>query len=76
MTQIGKGIIVAGAVLMVLGALLWLMGKVGFRGLPGDIRYESHTLSFYFPLATCLAISVGLSGLGVFISWLWHWWHR
>jgi hypothetical protein len=57
MTQLGKLIIVAGLVLAVVGALIWLLGKSGFRGLPGDIHYEGKNVKFYFPIITCLLLS-------------------
>ena len=46
---------------MVLGAIVWVLGKLGFRGLPGDIRYESDKLKIYVPIVTCLVVSVVLT---------------
>ncbi len=66
MTQIGKVILVLGVGLILVGAVVWVLGKLGFRGLPGDIRYESDRVKFYFPLVTCLVISVVLS-VGVWL---------
>ena len=66
MTQIGKVILVLGVGLILVGAVVWVLGKLGFRGLPGDIRYESERVKFYFPLVTCLVISVVLS-VGVWL---------
>ena len=65
-------IVVVGAVLIVIGAAIWLLGKVGFRGLPGDIRYQSEGVSFYFPVVTCLLVSALLT-LGL---WIWRWLSR
>jgi hypothetical protein len=45
MTAIGKALVIVGAALVVVGGLVWLAGKLGFRGLPGDIRYESGNVS-------------------------------
>ena len=61
MTQIGKVILLVGLGLVALGAIVWVLGKLGFRGLPGDIRYDSDRVKFYFPVVTCLAISIVLS---------------
>ena len=55
----GKLMIVLGAALLLLGGLLWLLSKVPFLGhLPGDIRIERDGVRFYFPITTCLLISL------------------
>ena len=57
--QLGKFVLLVGAVLVLLGALLLVLGKVPFLGkLPGDIRVERENFSFYFPVVTCLVLSV------------------
>ncbi len=61
MTQIGKVILVLGVGLIVVGAVGGVLGQLGFRGLPGDVRYESERVKFYFPLVTCLVISAVVS---------------
>ena len=74
MTQLGKMIILFGGVLVVIGAAVWGLGKAGFRGLPGDIRYQSQlgNVQFYFPVVTCLV----LSAVGTLAIWLWQWLSR
>ena len=64
-TTLGKWIILAGLGLTVLGGVIWLAGKTGLPlgRLPGDIRIQRDGFSFYFPLATCILISVGLTVL-------------
>ena len=49
-----------GAMLIVVGALLYFGGKLPFRigRLPGDIVHRGQNSTFYFPLASCLVISV------------------
>ncbi len=69
MTQIGKLIILCGAIVIVIGAVVWGLGRLGFRGLPGDVRYESEHVRFYFPIVTCLV----LSALLTFGQWIWRW---
>jgi hypothetical protein len=63
--QLGKSLMLAGALLASIGALIWLLGGKGWFGwigrLPGDIRIESKTGGFYFPLTTSLLLSVVLS---------------
>ncbi len=59
MNDIGKVLIGIGAALIVLGALFLLGGRLPWLGrLPGDIRIEREHFHFYFPLTTCLIISV------------------
>jgi hypothetical protein len=57
--DIGKALIGIGIALIVLGALFLLGGKLPWLGrLPGDIRIEREHFRFYFPVTTCLIISV------------------
>jgi hypothetical protein len=70
MPQIGKMIVLLGVVLIVIGAIVWGLGRLGFRGLPGDIRYESGNVKVYFPIVTCLVLSALLT-LGMYLyRWL------
>lgn len=58
----GKLLIVIGAVLMIAGLFFTFGWKIPFLGrLPGDIRIQREHFSFYFPLTTCVLISVLLS---------------
>ncbi len=62
MGDIGRLLILFGLVLAAIGGLLVLAGKVPWLGkLPGDIYYKGDHVTFYFPLVTCLLISVVLS---------------
>ncbi|HEX6801118.1 MAG TPA: DUF2905 domain-containing protein [Candidatus Binatia bacterium] len=62
MAGLGKTLIYLGLLLVVVGLVLSLAGKLPWLGhLPGDISIERERLSFYFPLATCIVISVILS---------------
>lgn len=62
MAAIGKILVIAGLFLAVMGLLLLLSEKVGWIGrLPGDITIRREKFTFYFPLATCLLISIVLS---------------
>ncbi len=64
MTELGKWLIIAGAVLALVGVVLLLAGKVPWIGrLPGDIRISGKGGEFYFPLATCLLLSIILTVL-------------
>jgi len=62
MNEIGKLLFVMGLAVMALGLLLWSgIGKGWLGRLPGDIHYSRGNFSFYFPLATCLILSVLLT---------------
>jgi Protein of unknown function (DUF2905) len=60
---LGRMLIIAGAMLVVAGLLVSVLGKlpIPFGRLPGDIRIQGKNSTFYFPLATCLLLSVILS---------------
>jgi len=57
-----------GVVLVVIGGAILLIGRAGIPlgRLPGDISYRGKNTTFYFPIVTCIVISVVLS----LISWL------
>ncbi|MFI5396794.1 MAG: DUF2905 domain-containing protein [Candidatus Binatia bacterium] len=62
MGDVGKLLILFGAVLVIVGGLLMLAGRIPWLGkLPGDIFYKGEHVTFYFPIVTCLLISVILS---------------
>ena len=67
MQNIGKSLIVMGLILAAVGLLLTFSGKIPFLGkLPGDIRIERENFTFFFPLGTCLLVSILIS----FVFWL------
>src|SRR5882762_9465570 len=60
--EIGKFLIVTGVVIVLVGVLLWSGFGAGWLGrLPGDIRIERGNTAFYFPIVTCIIISIVLS---------------
>lgn len=62
MTGLGKSLIILGLILTAVGLLLTFSGKIPLIGkLPGDIRIERENFSFYFPLGTCLLLSLLVS---------------
>jgi hypothetical protein len=66
MQDLGKMLLGFGALVVLLGLILIIAanfsGKVPWLGrLPGDIHIERDGWSFYFPLATCLVISIVLT---------------
>ncbi len=62
MQEMGKFLVLIGVVLVVTGAVLWAgFGKGWLGRLPGDIQYSRGNFSFYFPLATCVVLSLVLT---------------
>ena len=62
MGGIGRILVYLGLFLVIVGIAFSLIGKIPWLGhLPGDITIEREHFTFYFPLATCLIISVVLS---------------
>ena len=63
MTDVGKLLIVLGAVLLLAGVVFTVLGKTNLPlgRLPGDIVYRGKNTTFYFPLATSVLVSVVLS---------------
>ena len=61
----GKLLIVAGLLLLLMGGTLLIMSKfsISVPRLPWDILYRSEKLTVFFPIGTCLAISVVLTVL-------------
>ncbi|HZS67764.1 MAG TPA: DUF2905 domain-containing protein [Burkholderiales bacterium] len=56
-----RALIVIGALLIVLGLAWPWLSRLGLGRLPGDIRIETESGGFYFPIVTCLIISVALT---------------
>jgi hypothetical protein len=54
-------LIVLGLVILVVGLLWPYLSKLGLGRLPGDIVIERENTTYYFPLVTCLLLSVVLS---------------
>ena len=62
--DIGKTLIYIGLALVVLGLIVHFGGKYLPLGrLPGDFKWESGSSSVYFPLGTCIVLSIVLSVL-------------
>jgi hypothetical protein len=62
-SDLGKLLVVMGAVAIVTGLALMLLGRtsIPLGRLPGDIVYRGKNSTFYFPLATSILVSVVLS---------------
>ncbi|MEX5217066.1 MAG: DUF2905 domain-containing protein [Nitrospiraceae bacterium] len=77
-TGFGRGLILIGLGIMVVGILLSFADRIPGLGnglswlgrLPGDIAVKREHYSFYFPVATSLVVSVAVSLLLYLLSWL------
>jgi membrane protein implicated in regulation of membrane protease activity len=67
MQDFGKLLMILGLTAAGIGLLLWLgVGKSWLGRMPGDIAVQKPNFSFYFPITTCIIISVILT----LIFWL------
>jgi len=67
MPGVGKMLIIMGLIIAAIGVLFVLAGKIPWLGrLPGDIYIRKENFTLYFPLATCIIVSIVLS----LILWL------
>src|SRR4029077_1301994 len=62
MDGFGKTLIYLGLLLVIVGVIFTLAGKVPWFGhLPGDISIQKERFTFYFPITTCIVISIIIS---------------
>ena len=61
--DLGRLLLILGAVIAVVGALLFFGARLPFRlgCLPGDIIHRGEHTTFYFPIVTCLLLSAAFS---------------
>lgn len=66
--ELGRVLLIAGGAVALIGVLLYFGARLPFRlgRLPGDIVHRGEHSTFYFPVVTCLLVSVAIS----FILWL------
>ena len=75
MRELGKLMIFAGVALAAIGVVVWLASRSGglplrLGRLPGDIAYQGKHGSFYFPVVTCILLSVALTLILWLVQWL------
>jgi len=63
MRELGRALLIFGVVAVIAGAFLFFSGRLPLRlgRLPGDVVHRGEHTTFYFPIVTCLLLSVGLS---------------
>jgi hypothetical protein len=64
--QFGKWLVVMGLIIVLIGGLMMLLGRIGFFRLPGDLEFGSKSWRVYIPIASCIMISIILT----LILWL------
>jgi hypothetical protein len=62
MAGLGKSLIIFGIIIIAFGIVITFAGKIPWLGrLPGDIQIKRDNFTFYFPMATCIILSVIIS---------------
>ena len=57
-------LLIAIGLMLVLAGIAWpLLTRIGLGRLPGDIMIQRGSTSFYFPLVTCIIVSIVLTAL-------------
>jgi Protein of unknown function (DUF2905) len=60
--ELGKFVVIIGVVMTLVGLVMWSGFAPKWLGrLPGDIRVEREHSAFYFPIVTCIILSIVLS---------------
>ena len=67
MQDLGKLLFAVGLLAALIGAWLWSGRGLGWLGrLPGDISYQNGDFRFYFPVTTCILVSIVLTLVALF----------
>jgi hypothetical protein len=62
MRELGKFVVIIGVITTLVGLVIWSGVAPKWLGrLPGDIRIERDHSAFYFPIVTCIVLSIVLS---------------
>ena len=59
--DLGRWLIALGAVIVLIGVLFLVGGRLGLGRLPGDLRWTRGSVTVYAPLGTCLVLSLVLT---------------
>jgi hypothetical protein len=67
MSDLGRSLLILGCIIAIAGAVLMFSDKLPWLGrLPGDIHVKKENFSIFFPVTTCILVSLIIS----FILWL------
>ena len=66
--MVQKLLIIIGLLFIVIGLLYPFFRDIGFGRLPGDIVIKKENSSFYFPIVTCIVVSVVISLILIFLK--------
>lgn len=61
MASLGKGLMMLGVVLLLVGGLMWMGGRAGLGSLPGDISVRRGNTSLYVPIVSSIVLSILLT---------------
>ncbi len=67
---LAKILIYSGSVLLAAGAVVFVLSKLGFSRLPGDIAFEGKNWKIFIPIGSCIIISIVLTLILWFINCL------
>lgn len=71
MDAIGRGLVIAGVVIVAIGLALMFSDKVPFVGrLPGDLTFGGDRWTVYAPIATSIVVSLVLTAALSLFAWL------
>ena len=68
--NLGKLILLVGIIISITGLLIIVLNRFGILRLPGDINLEGKTWKIYFPIVSCIIISVILTLVFWIINYL------
>ena len=66
--MIQKILIIIGVLFILVGLLYPFLRDIGLGRLPGDIVIKKENSSFYFPIVTCIVVSVVVSLILIFLK--------
>jgi len=71
LSDVGRLLLILGGAIVLLGLLLLIAGRVPFLGrLPGDITIQRGNTTFFFPIMTCIVLSLVLTVVVNLVLWL------
>ena len=68
--KLGKIALLTGIVVSLVGLIIFFLGKIGLLKLPGDLYFEGKNWKVYFPVVSCLVVSIILTVILLVVGWL------